>query len=66
MNCEAIQVQLPEGPRNFEKKQLYLKAIKMDKVLAEAHDNLGRLGRLMAPRFYFVKQLHKKWKQLKQ
>ena len=40
---EEIQVQLQEGPRTFNRKQLYLKAIELDNAYAYAYCNLGTL-----------------------
>ena len=41
---EEIQVQLQEGPRTFNKKQLYLKAIELDNANAPAYNNVGNLA----------------------
>ena len=43
---EEIQVQLQEGPRTFNKKQLYLQAMEMGDAYAVANKQLDALLRM--------------------
>eukprot|EP00438_Fugacium_kawagutii_P019881 Skav226854 [mRNA] locus=scaffold455:242569:244329:+ [translate_table: standard] len=40
---ETVQVQLQTGPRTFNRKELYLEAIKLDNNYADAYHNLGSM-----------------------